>query len=208
MKRIRNYLSSEDARQRLSFTSQIDSRGYFKVMFQPFYLEIDYSPEHLPPTQPSSPLLLQPPKKSPFNRKVRKRFFSPPGVDWWASVHGEISGCVFLLFSSCRREHHECLFKLIGTDTDINQFKESICKKQSKTLRKALRVLNERMRRGKFFLIFRLFCSWIFNRLCLFYLTAPIKSIEILMRERILRSASKTIRVCRRGKGISHPWRY
>lgn len=110
----------------------------------------------------------------------------------------------YFLPSNERREHHECLFELIATDTDINQFKESICKKQSKTLRKALRVFTRGLRRGKFFLIFRLFCSWIFNRLCLFYLTAPIKSIEILMSERI-RSASKTIRVCRCRKGRNFP---
>lgn len=54
MKRIRNFLSSARRPKRLSLTPQIDSQGYFKVMFQPFYLEIDYSPAHSPPTHPPS----------------------------------------------------------------------------------------------------------------------------------------------------------
>lgn len=46
----------------------------------------------------------------------------------------------FFYFLLRTEEHHECLFKLIATDADINQFKESICKKTVENTSEGLRV--------------------------------------------------------------------
>lgn len=121
-------------------------------MFQPFYLEIDYSPAHSPPTQPSSPLPRPPKEKAAL---LIAKCESVPSAHlvlidghWCMAKFRDVFFFYFLLRTE---EYHECLFKLIATDADINQFKESICKKQSKTLRKAY-VCGKR--RGKFLLNF------------------------------------------------------